>query len=77
MTIAGEKGENNSPVPCMVQSLKIVPGWFGFGTECITDISANNSAKISIPNISVNVPAEWWEEMEEEGVADKVIVLGQ
>ena len=40
-------------------------------------ISANNSAKISIPNISVNVPAEWWEEMEEEGVADKVIVLGQ
>ena len=35
------------------------------------------SAKISIPNISVNVPAEWWEEMEEEGVADKVIVLGQ
>ena len=33
--------------------------------------------KISIPIISVNVPAEWWEEMEEEGVADKVIVLGQ
>ena len=49
--------------------------WFSPSRSPI-HISAKNSAKISIPNISVNVPAEWWEEMEEEGVADKVIVLG-
>ena len=58
-------------------SREFLVGWVLGRNASLIHISANNSAKISIPNISVNVPAEWWEEMEEEGVADKVIVLGQ